>query len=82
MRAACYVRVGDSRTTTAWNNNILGMLSARAQSRPQIWSMLGNCQGKYSSELYARLERAFQTSGNNEKHIIEPIGNHIALSMK
>ena len=62
MRTACYER--DRK----------GLLSARAPSRPQIRSMLGNCRGKHTSELHVCLERGFQTGGNN--------GKHIALSIK
>ena len=58
-----------------------GLLGARS-SRPQIWYMLGNYRGKHLSELHACLVRAFQTSRNNGKPIIGPIGKHIALSMK
>ena len=60
----------------------MGLLGAHAPSKPQIWSMFGKCEGNHSPELYARLDRAFQTSGNIGKPIIGPTGKHIALGIK
>ena len=44
-------------------------IGARTPSRPQIWSMLGNCSRKHLSELRAHLKHAFQISGDNRKII-------------
>ena len=58
------------------------LLGARTEKTSDMGPMLRNCWGKHSSELHARLDRAFQTSGNNGKPIIGPIGKHIALGIK